>query len=482
MPVSRARRPLPCGDRSARAVRKATRCAGLSRLAWFNGRKAATESYASEAVTVLEQLPPGRELAMAYSNSAQLHMLGENVTASLEWGRKALELAIRLGETEIEVHALTNIGTAKLVGEDPAGREDLERALATSLNGGFEEHASRAFTNLSTMSFRHREFATAAEYLKAGIAYCDEHNLDSWIRYMTAYRAQIAMAVGRWDDAVKDAQTVIRHPRVAPVSKIPALAALGRIRARRGDPDSEALVCESPLDEGYRLAVPTDEMQRLVQVVAARAEAVWLRGADATDVVAEVAKAYELGLKHADSWIQGELAFWLWRHGRLDHVPAKIAQPFALQMAGDWQAAARLWEEFGCPYEQAMALADSDCEGPLRTALEIVERLGALPMAAIIRRKLRANGVRDIPRGAQERTRQNPCGMTNRQLRVLGLLVEGRRNADIARRLFVAEKTVDHHVSAVLAKLGVRSRGEAVAAANRLGLCEAQIAEPVDKK
>jgi DNA-binding CsgD family transcriptional regulator len=332
------------------------------------------------------------------------------------------------------------------------------------------------------MSFRHREFSMAAEYLKAGIAYCDEHNLDSWIRYMTAYRAQIAMAVGRWDDALNDAQTVIRHPRVAPVSKIPALAALGRIRARRGDPDCESLGCESPLDEGYRLAMPTDEMQRLVQVVAARAEAAWLRGADATDVVAEVAKAYELGLKHADSWIQGELAFWLWRHGRLDHVPAKIARPFALQMAGDWQAAARLWEEFGCPYEHATALADSDSEGPLRTALEIVERLGALPMAAIIRRKLRANGVRDIPRGAQERTRQNPCGMTNRQLRVLGLLVEGRRNADIARRLFVAEKTVDHHVSAVLAKLGVRSRGEAVAAANRLGLCEAQIAEPVGKK
>ena len=213
----------------------------LSRLSWFNGRKAAAEAYASEAVTVLEQLPAGRELAMAYSNSAQLYMLAENVAASLEWGRKALELAIRLGETEIEVHALTNIGTAKLVGEDPMGREDLERALATALNGGFEEHAARAFTNLSTMSFRHREFSAAVEYLKAGIAYCDEHNLNSWIRYMTAYRSQISMALGHWDDALRDAQTVIRHPRVAPVSKIPALATLGRIRARRGDPECQVV-------------------------------------------------------------------------------------------------------------------------------------------------------------------------------------------------------------------------------------------------
>jgi DNA-binding CsgD family transcriptional regulator len=286
---------------------------------------------------------------------------------------------------------------------------------------------------------------------------------------MTAYRAQISMALGHWDDALKDAQTVIRHPRVAPVSKIPALATLGRIRARRGDPDAEAPPGETALAEGYRLAVPTNEMQRLVQVLAARAEAAWLQGADAPEVLADLSQAYELGLKHADSWIQGELAFWLWR-------------PFALQMAGDWQAAAEVWQEIGCPYEQAMALADSDAEGPLRAALEIFERLDAAPMAAIVRRKLRASGVRSIPRGAQERTRQNPCGMTNRQLRVLGLLVEGRRNADIARRLFVAEKTVDHHVSAVLAKLGVRSRGEAVAAATRLGLRELQIAEPVGKK
>ena len=281
----------------------------LSRLSWFNGRKAAAEAYASEAVTVLEQLPAGRELAMAYSNSAQLYMLAENVAASLEWGRKALELAIRLGETEIEVHALTNIGTAKLVGEDPMGREDLERALATALNGGFEEHAARAFTNLGTMSFRHREFSAAVEYLKAGIAYCDEHNLDSWIRYMTAYRSQISMALGHWDDALRDAQTVIRHPRVAPVSKIPALATLGRIRARRGDPESESSAGETALAEGYRLAVPTDEMQRLVQVLAARAEAAWLRGGEAPEVLADLSKAYELGLKHAEFLDPGRAGF-----------------------------------------------------------------------------------------------------------------------------------------------------------------------------
>jgi DNA-binding CsgD family transcriptional regulator len=449
----------------------------LSRLSWFNARQVASEAYAKEAVRVLESLPVGRELAMAYSNCAQSSMLAEDVELSLEWGRKALELAIRLGETEIEVHALTNIGTAKLVGEDPAGREDLERALGSALDNGFEEHAARALTNLSTMSFRHRDFAAAGEYLKAGIVYCEEHDLDSWIRYLTAYRAHMLMALGRWDDALNDAQTVVRHPRVAPISKIPALVTLGRISARRGDADFEAF-----LEEAYGLAVPTNEPQRLVLVIAARAEAAWLQGAAVPDVLEDLSEAYRLSLQHADSWIQGELAFWLWRHGRLDAAPSRVARPFALQIAGEWQAAADAWEAIGCPYEQAMALADSDEESPLRAALDIFERLGAVSMAAIVRRKLRASGVRRIPRGAHERTRQNPCGMTNRQLRVLGLLTEGCRNADIARRLFVAEKTVDHHVSAVLAKLGVRSRGEAVAAATRLGLCGVQIAEPAGEK
>jgi DNA-binding CsgD family transcriptional regulator len=228
--------------------------------------------------------------------------------------------------------------------------------------------------------------------------------------------------------------------------------------------------------------VPTNELQRLVLVLPARAEVTWLQGTADPDLLTELARADELAREHADSWIRGELAFWLWRHGRLDRIPAGIARPFALQMAGDWLAAAAAWEEIGCPYEQAMALADGDEEGSLRAALETFERLGASPMAAIVRRKLRSLGIRSIPRGAHERTRQNPCGLTNRQLKVLGLLVEGHRNADIARRLFVAEKTVDHHVSAVLGKLGVRSRGEAVAAANRLGLREAQIAEPAGKK
>ena len=159
-----------------------------------------------------------------------------------------------------------------------------------------------------------------------------------------------------------------------------------------------------------------------------------------------------------------------------------LAEPFALRIAGDWRKAAAAWEKLGCPYEQALALADGDEEQALRQALEICDRLGAASLAFVVRRKLRASGVRGVARGAQERTKANPRGLTNSELKVLAQLAQGRRNAEIARRLFVSEKTVGHHVSAILAKLEVRSRGEAAAAAGRLGLVDAGPIAPAESE
>ena len=167
----------------------------------------------------------------------------------------------------------------------------------------------------------------------------------------------------------------------------------------------------------------------------------------------------------------GELAYWRWRAGIVEEFQPGAAEPYTLSIRGDWRRAAECWTELGCPYEAALALADGDDEdlAARRRSIEL-QALGARPAAAILARRLRERGIRGVPRGPRPSTRENPAGLTARELEVLALLAEGLRNAQIAERLVVSEKTVDHHVSAILRKLDVRTRGEASAEAARLRL------------
>jgi DNA-binding NarL/FixJ family response regulator len=167
------------------------------------------------------------------------------------------------------------------------------------------------------------------------------------------------------------------------------------------------------------------------------------------------------------------MCVWRGRGGlELPEVDA-LPRGYALELAGDLRAASASWDERGCPYDAAQALAWSDDEDDLRAANDRLRALDARVPAAIVARRLRERGARDVPRGPRSRTRANPAGLTSRQLEVLALVAEGRRNADIAAKLFLSEKTVAHHVSAILQKLEVKTRGEAAAAAVRLGILDA---------
>jgi DNA-binding CsgD family transcriptional regulator len=215
---------------------------------------------------------------------------------------------------------------------------------------------------------------------------------------------------------------------------------------------------------------PTFELDRIAQVAAARAEAAWLRGDPATaEQVTDAALA--LAVACHEPWAAGELAYWRWQAGLRDDLPSSVvAEPYRLSIAGKWRQAAEEWRKIGCPYETALALAESDDEVDVREAIDRLQLLGARPAAAIVARRLRERGVRRVPRGPRPTTRENPAGLTARELEVLALLAKGLRNAQIAERLFVSQKTVDHHVSAILRKLDARTRGEAAAEAVRLGL------------
>ena len=208
---------------------------------------------------------------------------------------------------------------------------------------------------------------------------------------------------------------------------------------------------------------------RIGPVAAARAEAAWLTG-DPEAVEQATGPALALALRCGAPWVVGELASLRRRAGLRDDLPdAMVAQPYRLAMTGAWAQAADCWRQIGCPYEAALALADGDDQA-MRRAIDELQALGARPAAAIVARRLRERGVRSVPRGPRPRTRENPAGLTPRELEVLELVAEGLRNAQIAQRLVVSEKTVHHHVSAILRKLGVRTRGEASATAVRLGI------------
>lgn len=437
----------------------------LSRLLWFLGRNAEAEEAGRAALAVLEQLPPGRELAWAYSNQAQLRMLARDSAEAVGWAERAIALARELGDAEILAHALNNLGSALMCGgRDPErGRAYVEESLRVSLDAGLPEHVSRALANLGSNCVACYRLAHAERYLDEGVAYCLEHDLDAARIYTMGWRAVLLMLQGRWNEATDVAASVLAYPQGAAVSRIQALVALGRVRARRGDPE-----VWGPLDEALDLALPTGELQRIGPVRAARSEAAWLDG-DARRAADEARAGLALALRHPDPWFLGELACAVRRAGGLVDAPEAAAEPFALQLRARWAEAARCWSELGCPYEAAQALAATDDPDSLRRALAEFDRLGARPSTAAAARRLRQLGVRGVPRGPRPATRANPAQLTEREVDVLKLLVSGLRDAEIAQRLFVSPRTVGHHVSAVLAKLGARSRTEAVREAARLG-------------
>jgi DNA-binding NarL/FixJ family response regulator len=436
----------------------------LSRLHWLLGRGAEAHRHGTEAVAALEPLGPSHELAMAFSNMAQLAMLASHDARAIELSERAIDLARLLGNDEILAHALNNIGSARLREVGDAGWLDLERSLELSLRCQLQEHVARAHTNLATFAIGNRNYRAANPHLKAGMAFCAEYELYMAAGYMRAFRARMHFEKGEWTKALGEAEELLRQARVSIAARIPALTVVGRVHTRRGTDGALA-----PLEEAWALAKETGEPQRIVAVAAARAEHFCLRG-DLPGVDQEVRSALEFALRDRNPWRVGELAFWARRAGTpLDGAPA-LAKPFELQMRGKYLEAAREWAQLGCPYERALALADSADAEPRKQALEIFESLGARPMAQRLRRQLKAEGVRGLKRGANRSTRANAAGLTVRELEVLALVAQDLSNAAIARRLYLSAKTVDHHASAILSKLGIASRREAAAAARRLGI------------
>jgi len=410
------------------------------------------------ALAVLVALPPGPELAMAYAQKAMLALNVEDLQEAEVWGGRALDLAKRFDHRETHVHALNTIGAARLLRGLDEGLRLLEESIALSKNWDLDEQAGRAYINTAWALARLRQYARAEPIEREGIEYCLERGLDAWRFEILAHQARGRLDEGRWDDVIQASSAILQTHHTNAVGRVMAWVMLAVVRARRGDPDHQA-----PLEMARVVATPTGELQHLLPVAAAAAEIAWLTGAPSAAAAEATEQALQIALRYNATWAIGELGAWRRRAGVIEPAPAGAAGPYALELAGDAAGAARAWLDMACGYEAAVALCcDGEADG-LRRALAEFQRLGARSAAAIAARRLRDLGARDLPRGPRESTRLNPSQLTPREVEVLDLLVQGLSDADIAQRLFLSKRTVHHHVSAILHKLGVSTRAQAAA-------------------
>jgi DNA-binding CsgD family transcriptional regulator/tetratricopeptide (TPR) repeat protein len=416
-----------------------------------------------DAIRLLEPLGPTRELAHMYYRRAHHLMLARHRRQAVE----AAEMARRIAESASAEDVLWTVdmirGTIDIVlGDAREGALQLRKAADEAKAIGNADQIALALSMIGSGGGEARIYDEAIPALEE----CVEHGLrfdqDARVVYARAWLARVAFEQGRWDDAATYVDLVDKTAvnREA-IGMVTAFGALGRVRVRRGDPGGPEVL--APLVERQS----DYEIQHVWSPIAGLAEHHWLAGR--IDRMADVLRpGYERAIATDSEWARGELGFWMWKAGAIDGPPDGAALPFQLHMEGRWHEAAAAWRDIGCPYEEALALSEGDPDSVL-SAIDIFDGLGARPAAAMARAHLRDMGVDRVPRGPNTATRSNPAGLTERQLEVLVLMAAGKSNGEIADRLFVSKKTVEHHVSAIFTKLGVTTRAKAIEEATRIG-------------
>jgi DNA-binding CsgD family transcriptional regulator/tetratricopeptide (TPR) repeat protein len=436
----------------------------LSRHIYMTGQTDDAEQAVSWAVDVLEPAGSAAALAHALTQLGSLQALTGRSKSALLTLERAERLAEEAGRRDLLALALNYHGVASCDLEGEAGLHHLQRSLVLSLSAGAHEYAARAYTNLGELLYRFGHYDELSRCIDDGLTFTRERGFWSHAYNLELHRCLVLVRQTRWDEAQSALGRLVDavdEPGMLYVYSVPPLA---RLLARRGQPLAEGL-----LTAAWERAVRQKSVLGIAYAGIAYVEWAWLTGRSdgLAPVVTGVVEATQA---RGAAPLRAEFLRYMARTGYpeiSEPVVDRAAwlggpEPWAAGLRGDWRAAATAWHELGDRYEEALELAAADTIEPMVEALSILDELDARPAAAIVRARLKALGMTKVPRGPLAVTRANLAGLTERQLDVLSLLADDMTNAEIAQRLVISVRTVDHHVSAILSKLSVRTRREAV--------------------
>ena len=429
----------------------------LSRLHWYRGEGALSQRFADEAVEALAGEPPSSELAFAYAVRSQLHMFNDRFAPAIEWSRKAIAIAEEIGDIETRVHALNNLGNSLLYSGDESGKAHFEECLALAQQHGLHEQVDRAYSNYGEYVVLAKDFALAERILSEGIAFTTRHDLDAGVHNHMGRLAQLRLDQGRLEEAETIAAGVVKLDRLSLATKLPALTVLAKARLRLGKADGPSLIRQS-----MERALKTEEQQHIVVARAGMIEMAWLLD-DVALGHSELAAMTHLNVAELPPWDMGDFAVWWKRLAMPDAFPwatARKSLPRQLEFGGNPAAAAAEWTRLGLPYEAACS--EVVAEDGMSRAMKGFAALGASAAVAMVRRKAKASGFIVKPakekRGPYAAARRHSLGLTHRESEVIELLVQGLGNREIANRLQLSSRTVEHHVSAALGKFNATNR------------------------
>jgi ATP/maltotriose-dependent transcriptional regulator MalT len=435
----------------------------LSRLWWFEGNHKQSEHYAYRAIKALGEHSSSKATAMAFSNMSQLKMLSDQNALSIFWGEKAITLAKELKDDETLSHALNNVGSAylKVPASKQQGIDMLMKSLEIALKKSYHEHAARAYINLIGNSIILKDYEFAEKASEEGIQYCMDRDLDSWAAYMLSCKARLLLETGNWEQAYAIADKLLANKSYTSIVIIPALTVIATIKMRRGDTDALPLLLEAS-----DLAFEAMELQRIIPVLAALLEYEWLTGERVVEKEMFESALNLLTDTDAEHYKQ-EFDFWVTKVQKNNYQAKVFYDAYKISDTKAKVKSVAPSEESGCRYAHAIKLFDGGIADK-KMAINIIHGLGANRVYEKMKADMRTSGIKNIPRGMRKSTLENPANLTRRELDILFLLKEGLQNKEIAERLFISAKTVDHHISSILFKLDAKSRAKAVTEAVRL--------------